>query len=171
MDVIDLSAINYGAVVVAALAHMAVGLVWFSRPLFGNVWAELTGKDLTPAWPWIPLAIVGHLSIAFVLAIFLQFANVTTIPGGLAVALLVWFGFVATLEIGELVWEKIPFRLFLLRVGNHLVALSLAGGDLGRLALGPRHARRQVPSAPSNPPRQAARSSSAVIGPRAGRSR
>ena len=32
-----------------------------------------------------------------------------------------------TLEIGELIWEKIPFKLFMIRVGNHLVALTLAG--------------------------------------------
>jgi len=34
---------------------------------------------------------------------------------------------VVTLEIGELIWEKIPFKLFMIRVGNHLVALTLAG--------------------------------------------
>jgi len=46
-------------------------------------------------------------------------------------ALLVWGGFVITIEIGELVWEKIPFRLFLIRVGEHLVALCAAGAILG----------------------------------------
>ena len=43
---------------------------------------------------------------------------------------LVWIGFVVTLEIGELIWEKIPFKLFLIRVGGHLVALSVAGAIL-----------------------------------------
>jgi hypothetical protein len=42
-----------------------------------------------------------------------------------------WLGFVVTLEIGELIWEKIPLQLFLIRIGNHLVALSIAGGILG----------------------------------------
>lgn len=36
-------------------------------------------------------------------------------------------GFVVTLETGELIWEKIPPKLFLIRIGNHLVALGLAG--------------------------------------------
>lgn len=76
---------------------------------------------------WIPVAVVGHMAIAFVLAILMVFAGVTTILGGLAVAVLVWLGFVVTLEIGELVWEKIQFKLFLIRIGNHLVALALAG--------------------------------------------
>lgn len=127
MPTIDLSAINYLAVIGAGIAHMLVGLVWFSRGLFGNAWTRLTGKEMTPEWAWIPVAIVGHLAIAVVLAILLLLAGVTTILGGVVVALLVWLGFVVTLEIGELVWEKIPFQLFLLRAGNHLLALVLAG--------------------------------------------
>ena len=35
-----------------------------------------------------------------------------------------------TLEVGELIWEKIPVRLFLIRIGNHLVALGIAGAIL-----------------------------------------
>lgn len=126
MDPIDLSTINYFAVLVAGVAHMATGLVWFSRRLFGDAWVRLTGQDLTPARAWLPVAAVGHLAIAFVLAILFGLAGVTSILGGLVVAWLVWAGFVVTLEIGELVWEKIPVELFLIRVGNHLVALSLA---------------------------------------------
>jgi hypothetical protein len=131
VESIDLTRINYLAVVVAGVAHMAVGMIWFQSRLFGGAWSELTGKDLAPAVKWVPLAVVGHLTIAFVLAILMVFASVTTILGGLTVAVLVCLGFLVTLEIGELVWEKIQFKLFLIRIGNHLVALSLAGIILG----------------------------------------
>lgn len=127
MNPIDLTQVNYLAVVVAGVSHMAVGLVWFSRHLFGDMWMQLTHQDLTPARAWLPVAAVGHLAIALVLAILMAVAGVTTILGGLTVAWLAWLGFVVTLEIGELVWEKIPFRLFLIRVGNHFVALTVAG--------------------------------------------
>jgi hypothetical protein len=110
---------------------MAVGLVWFSTRLFGNSWVALTGQSLTPDRRWIPVAAVGHLAIAFVLAVLMLLGSVTTALGGLAIALLVWVGFIVTLEIGELVWEKIPFQLFILRIGNHLVALAVAGLILG----------------------------------------
>jgi hypothetical protein len=105
---------------------MAVGLVWFSTRLFGDTWAALTGQSLAPDRRWLPVAVAGHLAIAFVLAVLMLFAGVTSPLGGLVVALLVWAGFVVTVEVGELVWEKIPAQLFLLRVGNHLVALSVA---------------------------------------------
>jgi Protein of unknown function (DUF1761) len=129
-EIIDLTQVNYWAVAAAALAHMLVGLVWFSKPLFGKTWMDITGRDLTPARGLIPLAIVGHLTIALVLALILDFTGITTVLDGIAIGLLVWLGFVVTLEIGELVWERIPFRLFLLRVGNHAVALSAAAAIL-----------------------------------------
>ena len=31
------------------------------------------------------------------------------------------------LEIGELIWEKIPFKLFLIRIGNQLVGFIITG--------------------------------------------
>jgi hypothetical protein len=54
-------------------------------------------------------------------------ANATNVVDGILVGILVWLGFVVTLETGELIWEKIPFKLFMIRIGNHMLALSLAG--------------------------------------------
>ncbi len=131
METIDLSEINYLAVVVAGLAHMLVGLVWYSKRLFGEAWMSLTHATLEPAVRWMPFAAAGHLAIAFVLALLIRFAGGPTLTAGIVLGLLAWIGFVVTLELGELVWEKIPFRLFLIRAGEHLVALSAAGAILG----------------------------------------
>ncbi|MCU0502276.1 MAG: DUF1761 domain-containing protein [Anaerolineae bacterium] len=77
--------------------------------------------------PWMVVGFIGHQVIALALAVIVSLAGATTVLGGIAVGVLVWIGFVVTLEVGELIWEKIPFRLFLIRVGGHLVALSVAG--------------------------------------------
>lgn len=124
---VDLLGINLLAVVVAGLAHMLVGLVWFSKGAFGRTWMSLTGRDMKPASKWIPLAVLGHVLIALVLSIIMVIAGATSLLDGVLVAVTVWLGFVVTLEIGELVWEKIPLKLFLLRIGDHLIALSAAG--------------------------------------------
>ena len=115
------------SVVVAGLVHMVTGLVWYMPKLFGNAWAELTGKDLKPASRWLAAGIIGHQVIALALAMIVNLANATNAVGGIAVGVLVWIGFLVTLEIGELIWEKIPFNLFLIRVGNHLIGFGLAG--------------------------------------------
>ena len=119
--------INYLAVLVAGIVHMVTGLIWFNSNLFGKQWTELTKQELKPARKWIVAGIIGHQVIALVLAVVIYLANATTALEGIAVAIIIWLGFVVTLEIGELIWEKIPFRLFMIRIGNHLVALSIAG--------------------------------------------
>jgi hypothetical protein len=125
-----LSDVNPLAVFVAGLLHMATGIVWFAPRLFGNSWARLTGQDLKPAAQWLVAGFLGHQAIALALAVIVGLANATTVAGGIVVAVLVWAGFVVTLEIGELIWEKIPFTLFAIRIGNHLAALSIAGAVL-----------------------------------------
>jgi hypothetical protein len=127
---LDLPSINVLAIVAAAVTHMATGLVWYQPQLFGNAWASLTGKTLEPARRWLVAGAIGHLLVALALAVVVNLAGATTLAGGVAVALLVWLGFVVTLEVGELIWEKIPFHLFLIRIGEHLVALSAAGAIL-----------------------------------------
>jgi hypothetical protein len=119
--------INPWAVALAGFVHMVIGLVWFMPKFFGNAWAGLTGKDLEPAVRWIPAGIVGHLVMALVLAIMVGLGDASTVLGGIVAGVLAWAGFVVTLETGELIWEKIPLRLFLIRVGNHLLGLSTAG--------------------------------------------
>lgn len=127
---LNLSAINPWAVVVAGLVHMFTGLVWFQPRLFGNAWAKLTGKVMNPAPKWMVAGLFGHMAIAFVLALIVILANATTAIEGAFIGILVWAGFFVTLELGEIIWEKIPLQLFALRIGDHLVGLSLAGAIL-----------------------------------------
>lgn len=127
---LNLSAINPWAVVVAGLVHMVIGLIWFRPKLFGNAWTRLTGKQMNPAPKWMVAGLFGHLAIAFVLAEFVLLAGATTAIEGAFVGILVWIGFFVTLELGEIIWEKIPLQLFAIRIGDHLVGLSLAGAVL-----------------------------------------
>ena len=126
----DFSGINLWAVLVAGLVHTVMGLIRFMPKLFGNSWIQLTGQEMKPVRQWIPAGLIGHQVMAFVLALIINLANVRNMAGGIVVGVLVCLGFMATLEIGELIWEKIPFKLFLIRVGNQLVGLGSAGAIL-----------------------------------------
>jgi hypothetical protein len=122
--------VNPLAVLIAGLIHMVLGLVWFMPKIFGNAWVELTGKEMKPATQWIAAGIIGHLVMALVLAMIVNLANATTLVGGVIVGIVICLGFVAPLEVGELIWEKIPFKLFMIRVGNQLVGFSITGAIL-----------------------------------------
>jgi hypothetical protein len=124
------SEINYLAVFVAAIVHLVLGLIWFQPKLFGNAWASYTGKTLDPAVRWLPAGVIGHLLMSLVLAVIINLARAKTIGAGAVMGLLVLVGFIIPLECGELIWEKIPFKLWLIRVGNQLVGLSITGAIL-----------------------------------------
>jgi hypothetical protein len=131
MTLFSFSNVNFPAVLAAALVHIAIGLIWFRPGLFGREWSKLTGRELAPAKKWLPAVLIGHLLMAFVLLILIKLSRAGSGLGGMSIGLLAWIGFVVPLECGELVWEKIPFRLFLLRVANQFIAIAAAGFILG----------------------------------------
>jgi hypothetical protein len=131
MDQLQLSSINYLAVLAAWFVHVASGLVWFRPELFGREWSRLTGKELKPAKQWLLPGLLGHLLMILVLVVLIKLTRAGSGWGGMGIALLAWIGFVVPLESGELVWEKIPFRLFLLRTGNQLLGMAASGFILG----------------------------------------
>ena len=121
-------AINYWALIVAAVANMAIGMLWYG-PVFGKQWMALTGitkesmKDM-PLKPW--QAMIGGLVTSLIIAYVLVFFTVTwvepTLPAALMAGFWVWLGFVATTQISTFLWEGKPFKLFLLNTGYSLVA-------------------------------------------------
>lgn len=123
--------INFYAVFTAWIIHTVSGLLWFQPKLFGNEWSQLTGKELQPDKKWIIPGLIGHLVMVFVIVIIIKLAGIENGWGGLLVGLLGWIGFVVPLETGELIWEKIPFRLFLIRIGNQFIGIGISGFILG----------------------------------------
>ena len=131
MEQLQLSSINCLAVLLAWIVHIVLGLIWFRPELFGNEWSKLTGRELKPAKQWLIPGLIGHLLMILVLVILIKLTRATTGVQGIFIGLLAWIGFVVPMESGELVWEKIPFRLFLLRTGNQLVGIAASGFILG----------------------------------------
>ena len=131
MDPLQLSAINYVAVLVAWIVHVVAGLIWFRPELFGNEWSKLTGRELKPAKQWLIPGLLGHLLMILALLVLIKLTRATSGVQGMFIGLLAWIGFVVPMESGELVWEKIPFRLFLLRTGNQFIGMAVSGFILG----------------------------------------
>ena len=131
MNSLHITDINLSALFVAWIIHIATGLIWFRPKLFGNQWSKLTGKELKPAKKWLIPGLIGHLAMVLVLVIIIKMANIGNGMGGLLIGLLAWIGFVVPLEIGELIWEKIPFKLFMIRIGNQFIGMGISGFILG----------------------------------------
>ena len=128
--------VNYLAVLVAAIASMIAGFLWYG-PLFGNMWkqlANITDKDMkkmkmSPRTSMI-LGFITALVISCTLAHFLIYMGISSIADALTAAFLIWIGFVATVQIGAVLWEGKPWKLFFLNTAHALVSLSVMASIL-----------------------------------------
>ena len=73
---------------------------------------------------------VGSFLMAFVLVHAIRYAEATTVPQGMAVGFFNWLGFVAVVTIGNVTYERKPFKLFLLINGYLLISLLVMGALL-----------------------------------------
>ncbi len=123
--------INYLAVLISAIATMVIGALWYSPILFGKIWIELSGvtqkkieeakkKGMSKSYLF---TFIGSLITAYVLAHFVDYLEATTASGGAQLAFWLWLGFIAPVNLGMVLWEGKPFKLFLLNTLHHLVSL------------------------------------------------
>jgi hypothetical protein len=131
----SLPQINWLAVIVAVIAAMVIGFVWYLPPLFGTRWAGLVkgygrpfGDDpnldpMKPANPLAPMGVwlIGFLINAFVLALAIKLLAVSSVGGGIAVGVAAWAGFAATLSSWPAAFAKWPWGLWLINNGCYLV--------------------------------------------------
>ena len=127
--------INYLAVVVAAVASMVIGAIWYSRRVFGGMWMRLTGKTMDQmagqsAGRAYVVTLIGSLVMAWVLAMFVDFTSATSIGAGAFTGFWVWLGFVATVGLAGVTFGGQPWGLYVLNMGNYLVTLAVMGAIL-----------------------------------------
>jgi hypothetical protein len=107
--------INYWAIAGAAVANMAVGMLWYGI-LFGKQWRAMmkfTDADMhaMPLTPW--QAMLGGLATSLIMGFVLSImASALLISSPLALAFWPWLGFVATTQAGTWLWEGKSFKLF-----------------------------------------------------------
>jgi len=136
--------INYLAVVVAAVAYFILGWLWYSPLMFGKVWMELMGikmpseaerkKMMAKMWKSMIVAFVASLLTAMCMAHMVQsgsaFYKVTGLEAGLRAGFWIWLGFIVTSQINSVLWERRPFKLYLINIGHYLVGYLILGSIL-----------------------------------------
>ncbi|HEU4965785.1 MAG TPA: DUF1761 domain-containing protein [Bacilli bacterium] len=129
----EVTELNVWAVLVAGLAYYAIGGLWYSPVLFGNVWVKLRGINKfemkSSAGPMIG-ALFVNLASAFVLALLLQLTEAVTLADGLTTALVAGVSVALAIGLNHL-FEGAKFQMFVLTVGYHLIAYAVMGLILG----------------------------------------
>jgi hypothetical protein len=132
--------INLLAVLVAAIATMVVGFLWYSPLLFAKPWMKEMGYDPNDkakteemkksAGPAYGGSFLASIVSAFILALFLHWLRVESLHFGLMVGFHVWLGFVATVQFTSALFTKQSMKLFGINTGYQLVCYVAMGAIL-----------------------------------------
>ncbi len=121
------------AVLIAAILGFGLGALWYSPRLLGKQWTaalDVSQEEFSPARIY-GTRFVTTLVAAYVLARILVHTEATTLVAGIETGFLIWLGFVATFALDGVLFEKRPFKLYLINSGYYLVSLMLMGALLG----------------------------------------
>jgi hypothetical protein len=132
--------VNLLAVLVAAIAAMVVGFLWYSPFLFAKPWMVLMGYDPNDkagleqmrksAGKSYGISFLASLLSAFVLGKIIVITTVDSSLYGMKIGFAIWLGFVATVQLTEVLFAKKPAKLFLINTGYQMVCYLAMGAIL-----------------------------------------
>lgn len=126
--------ISVVGVLIAGIANMVIGMIWYAPPVFGTIWRKLSGvneksmqKNMAKMYVF---GFIAALISSYVLAHVVGYVNATSMGQGVQAGFWMWLGFVAPITAASVLYEGKPIKLYLLNNGFQLVALSIMGAIL-----------------------------------------
>lgn len=135
---LDFGGVNSLAVIIAAVAGIIIGFVWYAPPVFGRRWARASGIELPQPGQVQPITYVGAvvtaLVTAYVLAVLSRGLGAATLVDGAVVGVVVWLGFVATWLASGVFFERRSAEWWAINAGQAIVSLIVMGAIIGFMA-------------------------------------
>lgn len=123
--------LQFAPILIATLAKMVLGAVWYSNALFFKAWIRMSGMIEEQVRQGLPKALVVDLIGSFLMALVLfhtiRWADANSVSAALFVAFLNWLGFVAFTMVNTVTYERKPVQLYLLNTGYQLVSMLIMG--------------------------------------------
>ncbi|MBI5934504.1 MAG: DUF1761 domain-containing protein [Chloroflexi bacterium] len=135
----DLSSVNWLAVVVCVVVSMISGSIWYNPKTFFPIWWKVVGKGDQPGMSNMGLTWGLTVLSSFVQAAAMSFmvdamgglmggASVMT---GMSTGFMLWLGFVAPTNLVNKLFAGHGLKIWVIEAGNHLVNFLLFGAILG----------------------------------------
>lgn len=136
--------VNYLAVLLAGIASMAIGFLWYSQMVLGKQWMKekgLTAENLKKAQKEMgksyAVSFVISLITAYVLSHVMvlseNFFGYPMVQTGLTTAFWMWLGFAMPVQAGATIFGNKNWKLFAIDTGYQLVSLLAMGVVIGVL--------------------------------------
>src|SRR3989338_3739619 len=129
--------LNYLALLACGVAAMVIGYLWYGMMMFGKTWMKEVGITQTDAKDGMKnmpktygLMFVGALVQAYVLSVFIGLADAVDYVAAAQVAFWAWLGFVVTIRLSDVLFEKKSTTLFGINVGYTLITMIVMSAIL-----------------------------------------
>lgn len=129
---------NWLAIIIAAVANMVIGFLWYGTWAFGKSWMTLSGRTMGEGFPAGPgplyaLTAVAAVVQAITMSWFVSQTGANSGAAGAIVGLYVGMGIVAAAMFAEVLFAGRHPRLFAITAGYSILALVVQGAIIGFL--------------------------------------
>lgn len=114
--------VNFMVVFVVAVLSTAIRFLWTG--LFG--FTEKSNKSVQ----MYALSFICAAVMAFILTHFLRYAYANTVPKGFIAGFWLWLGFIAPVQLTEVIFSGKKLQLFIINTGYQLASLLIMGAIL-----------------------------------------
>ena len=131
----DLSRVNYVAVLVAALSSFLIGGLWYSPILFARAWMREAGLDEARLRAKVATVFAGAFVLALVIALNLALflGEHATIAWGAGAGALAGIGWAATSLATVFLFERRSLMLIVIDGGYLAVSYTVMGAIIGAI--------------------------------------
>lgn len=139
--------INTWGVLLAAVASMGVGAVWYSMSVFGKTWSKLARVDMSRKGKAVRDAFIRAMSLTFLLSLLtayilahvtylsFSFFDVSYMSAALTTAFWLWLGLTFARIATHDLFEGRPLKLTMITMGNEFLTLMAMGLFIGWVGL------------------------------------
>jgi len=126
--------VNWLAIVIAAVANMIIGTLWYGNFAFGRSWVKLSGHNMgegMSAGPLYAMTAAAAIVQAITMSWFVAQTGANSGAAGAIIGLYVGLGFVATAMFAEVLFAGRHPRLYAITAGYSVVVAIVQGMIIG----------------------------------------
>ena len=129
---------NWLAIIIAVIANMVIGTLWYGTWAFGKSWMKLSGHNMGEGMavgPLYAMTALAALVQAITMSWFIGQTGANSGAAGAVIGLYVGLGFIASAMFAEVLFAGRHPRLYAITAGYSVVAAIVQGAIIGFLGM------------------------------------